>query len=329
MGVDTEVQNEAADLIWHYTDGRGLQSILENRVLWASSASFMNDFNELLSGSRLLADLFDREKKALDEPVRSDLERIIRFPSYSYSRAGKFILSGSERGDSLTMWRAYGREEISYSIGLDRSFALCPRTQRPGELHPFPPPGYYDEEYEYDEEGYRVSISGDPDSDFVDGGTWTAVVYDQTKQQQIISETFTKLREGVEKKRRAAASGKSGSNLHLFELFFHDQLHQIKDAGFEDEREQRVLMSVNPEWKYVRHRPSRFGYVPYLELGLPIENFEDPITASPQEMDQLPIRRINIGPTPYREEAKGSLLHLLELLGYHDVEVIVSEIPFR
>lgn len=329
MAEEIELDHDQdAELVWHYTDGRGLKSILENHVLWASSASFMNDFNELLSGSKLLADLFDSERKTLDVDVRNELDRIIGFSDFS--RHGKFILSASERGDSLTMWRAYGREEVSYSIGLESSVDLAPRIQRAGDMHPFPPPGYYEEEFEYDEDGYPILVSNDPDFDFIEGGAWTPVIYNEGEQEKLIRHAFATLRDQVRRSRASDGSDKTAESFFLPGYFIHEELHQIKDAGFADEREQRILMSVNPYWKYVLHRAGRFGYVPYLELGIPRAGdpgflAEDTV----QKMERLPIRKINIGPTPYRTEAKASLLQLLDLLGYHEVAVNVSEIPFR
>lgn len=315
-----------AELVWHYTNGQGLKSILENHVLWASSASFMNDFNELLSGSKLLADLFDSERKSLDVYVRKELDRIIDFSDFS--RQGKFILSASESGDSLTMWRAYGREEVSYSIGLESSIELSPRIQRAGDMHPFPPPGYYEEEFEYDEDGYPVQISSDPDFDFIEGGAWTPVIYNEGEQERLIRHAFATLRDQV--KRTSDSGEKTDEGFFPPGYFIHEELHQIKDAGFADEREQRILMSVNPYWKYVLHRAGRFGFVPYLELGIPRAGDSGVLPQGfVQKMERLPIRKINIGPTPYRAEAKASLLQLLDLMGYHEVTVGVSEIPFR
>lgn len=51
-------KNETA-LVWHYTDGAALMNILARNELWAGSAAFMNDTNELLSGSIQLRKHFD------------------------------------------------------------------------------------------------------------------------------------------------------------------------------------------------------------------------------------------------------------------------------
>jgi hypothetical protein len=43
----------------------------------------------------------------------------------------------------------------------------------------------------------------------------------------------------------------------------------FKNPGFEDEREVRVTWTVNPWWKFVLYRASRFGVTPYVEVGPP------------------------------------------------------------
>lgn len=40
-----------ADLVWHYTSGASLLSILQNDVLWATAAPFLNDAQEIAIGS--------------------------------------------------------------------------------------------------------------------------------------------------------------------------------------------------------------------------------------------------------------------------------------
>lgn len=41
------------DLVWHYTDGHGLVSILSGHALWATSSAFLNDRQEIALGGEL------------------------------------------------------------------------------------------------------------------------------------------------------------------------------------------------------------------------------------------------------------------------------------
>lgn len=116
-------------------------------------------------------------------------------------------------------------------------------------------------------------------------------------------------------------------------MALQSELNRIKDSGFSDERERRILAQVSPHWKYVLHRPGRFGLIPYVELGLPvggtIPSHRSFRPDGRPEMKRLPIRQINIGPTPFPEEARFGLQQLLNFKGYDDVKVGVSRIPYR
>lgn len=46
-----------ADLVWHYTSGASLLSILQNDVLWATAAPFLNDAQEIAIGYRRILEV--------------------------------------------------------------------------------------------------------------------------------------------------------------------------------------------------------------------------------------------------------------------------------
>jgi hypothetical protein len=157
------------------------------------------------------------------------------------------------------------------------------------------------------------------------------MVYEPDEQKRILAKALSELRQAHDEVRRESA----GTSLDFMrkQRSLFNQSNRIKDYGFRDEQELRVFAEAAPSWKYVLHRPGRFGLIPYIELGLPKggasgrnRDFSD---GGPQMMDRLPIRQINIGPTLFPEEAKFGLLQLLSFLGYHDVEVSVSPIPYR
>jgi hypothetical protein len=118
---DREMAGEG-DLVWHYSDGAGLRNMLENRVLWASSAAFMNDFKKLISGDDILNKLYAQIKEQVSEHHREELQQAVT--SFSSPREEKFILCGSDAPDSLTLWRYYGRDQVSFAVGLDRNVSL-------------------------------------------------------------------------------------------------------------------------------------------------------------------------------------------------------------
>lgn len=104
-----------------------------------------------------------------------------------------------------------------------------------------------------------------------------------------------------------------------------------KDKSFCDEREVRVVIEVNPSWKFISHRTNRFGLVPYAQLSSPrfdkAHNEECYIPAGIKL--RLPLRSVMIGPSDDTESKKQSLRLLLDDLGYGDVNIETSAAPFR
>ncbi|MGO4433279.1 hypothetical protein AB4Y88_08295, partial [Paenarthrobacter sp. RAF9] len=191
---------------------------------------------------------------------------------------------------------------------------------------PTPPDDYYDDKYDYSDDGERFTVN-DPDTVIVEGGEWKDVVSKPERQGEIISDVFHKLREGVEKN----FSPEDGRRwIWLFPYYMNEELDLIKSNGFIDERESRVIVWPNPAWKFVFHRAGPFGLIPYVKLtALGGENADPHETRFATAPGRLPIREIRIGPSPYSVEATSSLTQLLEFYGLHNVKVSCSEIPFR
>ncbi|WAH97400.1 hypothetical protein [Arthrobacter sp. MMS18-M83] len=178
-----------------------------------------------------------------------------------------FILSASSDGDSLTMWRYYGRDQVSFAVGLDRSETLVPVARFEKDSHPSPFADYYVDKYDLNDDGQILKhpngspvVNFDPDSMSILGGEWKLVVYDQAQQSKIVTEIFESLRRGVEKSISTPEDGRLG--IWFFPYFMNESLDLIKNDGFRDEREERIIVWLNPDWKFVFHRPGPFGLVP-------------------------------------------------------------------
>ncbi|ASN20124.1 hypothetical protein [Arthrobacter sp. YN] len=320
-------------LVWHYTNGAALMNILEKNELWASSAAFMNDANELLSGSLQLRQYFEEQRSSLPSQTVRDLEAYI--PDTRNRDRDSFVLSASSDGDSLTLWRNYGREHVSFAVGLDESVPLVPIAGCLDNQHPNPSPGYYDGMYEVDVDGSVLEhpngapvVVDDPDRVLIECSVWKSVVYDRDDQKQLIGKVFNNLRAGVEERR--GRSEESRRTFWLYPYLMNEDLEIVKNVGFQDEREKRVVVWLNPDWKFVFHRTGPFGLVPYVKLtsleGAETEPYETDYVTAP---GRLPIREIRVGPTPYGAGAVRSLKQMLDFQGFHDVTVSYSEIPFR
>ncbi|POH75369.1 hypothetical protein [Arthrobacter glacialis] len=326
--------NENSNLVWHYTDGAALMNIITNNELWASSAAFMNDVDELLSGNKELRKHFDEQRETLPEPVAQLLEQHI--PKEDSRTKDAFVLSGSTDPDSLTLWRNYGRHQVSFAVGFDKRVPLVPMIPTVPKdgievtEHPYPPSDYYENMYDSDAEGNVALhpdgspiVINDPDTERVENSGWKPVVYDQSQQKDLISEIFARLRQSAE----AATDGKSSIGFWMQLYLMNESLHLIKNAGFLDEKEERVVVWLAPDWKFVCHRPGPYGIMPYIKLTAPSEDDSDHRYAT--KPGTLPIQEIRVGPSPYSLAAVESLKQLLGFHGLHDVKVTYSEIPFR
>lgn len=317
--METWTTPEFADhsaLAWHYTSTVGLKGIIENHVVWATSAAFMNDADELKSGITALRGYFDKQKDSLSDAERSGfLDSGVLNPGSVFEN---YLLSASRDSDNLNLWRNYVGDEVGYAVGFRRDSRLVPMEQREGDSHPAPPPKYYDGEWDEDLDGHPFNIDPDPDQVLVQSSDWTDVVYIDGPNHAAVVDKFNQLESAFSEYERG----------RHFVLFPDNLVPSWKNAGFSSESEVRMLAPmVYPTWKFVKHRPSRFGLIPYIELTAEPADGEDRSFATTRA--PLPIEEIVIGPTTYRDDATRSLRLLLDISGYGSVKIRTSETPFR
>lgn len=302
--------------VWHYTSVDGLRGIVENDVLWATSHRFMNDSAEPHYATAVLRGIADTIATSLSVDARGRFDDFMKFAARSGLEA--FLLCAAREPDLLTVWRGYG-SSVSYAIELDASVPLLPIEQCKGDDHPSPPAGW-GPEYEYHDGGERTKIF-DPDQTHVESTVWGEVQYDSA-----IARTRV---EHIANLARSEPNDLSDNIVPFANLGGIDLL-QLKNAAFADERESRMVFEVSPRWKFVKHRTSRFGLTPYIEVsaatGADVRSARGDYlrTAS-----KLPIRSVTIGPSPLGPESTDALREYLEFRGYPDVPVARSETPFR
>lgn len=311
------------DVVWHYTDGHGLISILRGHCLWATASAFLNDQHEVGIGMRRLADRLVRvaENAELRARLAEWIDpRLTAGPAH----AQFFILSASQAWDSLAMWRLYGGARESYAIGLDA-------TARLGVLG----------------DGTPVT-----DAEFGAAGVylkrqpWERVRYTADDQDRLVDAVFDELPVQLDELRRMVREAASdaprwavlsdGGRPVLRELL--DNLEQavllIKHEGFVDEREVRqgVVLAAGPGrgeapalvGRLLRYRATAYGIAPYLCLtGGAGDDAVVPVAAP------LPIRAVALSPSPNGPAAVESVRSVLAATGYGDVPVLRSSIPFR
>jgi hypothetical protein len=107
-------QNEP-ELLYHYTDQKGLLGIIKDKCLWATHSQFLNDLSEY----RIV---FDALQKKIKAERNSNWANLLSGFLRARQMKGVFVSSFSDeqQGDSLAMWRGYSATAGGYSIGFDR-----------------------------------------------------------------------------------------------------------------------------------------------------------------------------------------------------------------
>lgn len=311
-------RNWPEGIVWHYTNAAGLAGIIRENVLWASSTAFMNDHHEMRTGAELLRSLLDRHKVHLEPKVRVDVQSMVHHAT-AQDRDRTFVACACKDPNNLTMWRSYTGPEVGFAVGLDTTKPLSMRRQRAMTDEMIEQLGFLD-----DDSKQEVINNARRD---LGSFTWREAVYHPEKQVRI---AWGRLRE-LESAAIARSSGRQPDRNELDVMSdIYDELQTFKHYGFEDEREMRVVCwaGLHTDLIYVKHRPSTYGVVPYVELCLPADSTINP-SERPESVRELPIVGIAVGPTPYPEEAATGVRELLRAAGRNSIAVIPSKVPFR
>ena len=295
-----ELQERQSKIIYHYTDGKGAQGILESQSLWATHYRYLNDFSELVIFRKALANwrsTFYREPQHVDRLLKGLLD-IFCGDQGKPSETEAYIVSFcDDKGDRLSQWRAYGRGD-GYALGFDRT-----------ELE------------ELKEEEFKINWL---DSIYID-----SVCYgDSEEMPEALIPDLNKFIGLLKDQYKGSATDDNVTDDVLNEMFqlFIKCLSRFKHKGFSEEEEIRLIVflpnltSGRREGdgrleKVIKFRASQNMLVPYIELF--------------GGKDTLPIKKIMVGPSPYVEIKKRSIQMLLKRKGINPGIVTISQIPYR
>jgi hypothetical protein len=119
--IEETQRKPTPDVIYHYTDYKGLHSILESGLLRFGDVFAMNDPSEIYHGMRVSVAALQRRVERTDSKVeRAFLDRYQRFTEAGLPEAAHFqVCCFSALGDSLSQWRAYADNGAGYALGFD------------------------------------------------------------------------------------------------------------------------------------------------------------------------------------------------------------------
>lgn len=292
------------DIVYHYTDSGGLLGILQNHQLWASASHVLNDEEEVKYGVGILRTAIDelRIEHALPIDITDHWTEIVDSAAFVQSLQGCFILSASTDNDSLSQWRNYaGNDGFCIGIRCEQLFS----DQAPNSRGSISIPG--------------LTTPG-----------WLPVIYDPQEQLRIVKDVLLKSsRKEMETLWKVTLEQiptipKSLEIIKGLEKGYDIMRLQrlvacLKHPAFKDEREIRFVMTLRDS-PQVHYRQASGRLVPYVVL-------HSNAGQHPKEQ-RLPIVSVRSAPT-VRAETSLVVTELLRSLGYDDVEVDKSTIPFR
>lgn len=113
-------------LLFHFTDAAGLMGILQNKTLWATRASYMNDSRELIHGMNLGKSVMEGLMKSEVSRFTLTWETALKRLEDGWLNADAYVTSFCPKTDESVHWLSYGRGGYGYAIGID--FTLLDQT---------------------------------------------------------------------------------------------------------------------------------------------------------------------------------------------------------
>jgi hypothetical protein len=114
--IQTNETNNPPEVLYHYTNQRGLLGIISDFEIWATKILYLNDTSEF----HLVFDIAkqDLEERSWASIIGNRKANALRRALDSWEWVNILVCSFSEDRDSLSQWRAYGDENSGYSIGF-------------------------------------------------------------------------------------------------------------------------------------------------------------------------------------------------------------------
>lgn len=299
------------EILYHYTDLRGLHGMFSSLKMWLSDAAYMNDPLEgtwvhqracaalhILGDSTLSEQTLAQIKAHLaapdlwDETLRT-AEDVgpLRFAALHDAFMPAFIASFTEEGDRLSQWRGYGAGGDGVAIGFDLTKLDLSIVESAFEDQSHPPA--------------LIKVEYDPEIQDEE------VMWIFKNAKSVFDDHESILSTNEHTKRRLP---------QLFHDVIRDALYwlrwEFKSPHYSEEKEWRLVS--NPMGFRHLTRVSNGHIVPYVEMPLP--------QTSDRPLNQLAIPEIVLGPR-CPPSAVRSIRGLLQNLAYP--KVVRSKLALR
>lgn len=309
------------DDVYHYTDVTGFISIMMKQEFWASHVSFMNDRTEYLHGKELFRKKLNEKiahtqgaKQMMFHRAMDSLDREMSDSICPTTGKDVFSISFTYDGDSLEMWRGYGKESgIAIGFSWEES-----NTSLPGMC--------LIREEVYEE--LLKKYNGNQDIVCPDGELLffpISVLYEDDKKNELVNRVIELAENYLE------CTGIGGDEVGILTAsqFLSDLIFKtnplLKHSGFKGENECRFIdnFSAGAKEDYRIYYRNRGGLIlPYVKYKMMDRNC--------RPMKQIPICDIVVGPGLKQQRVVDSVKYFLEKnnMEYLVDKVRASAIPY-
>jgi hypothetical protein len=278
-------------ILWHYTTGSSLISIISSGTMFATQVSCLNDSTEIRYSSKLLQNaLTNLRGSVLSDVVKMEfidraLENMKEDPDYpAQSGLPYFVSCFSLLEDDLSQWRAYGGGENGYAIGF-----------RAGDLRSTPI--------------LLIRVNYDPD-------------LHRQLAEEAAEATLRFFIEGLVKYGQNDRGEWSKVFLPVWDAALTQVAPFVKDPGFSSECECRIVKGFLPADLKSLHFTQKNSL---MSRHLPLRLGSEDLTST----SKLPIARILVGPSRHRHVSRISVDTLMRQKGYPTGLVSISASPFQ
>ena len=115
------IKDKETNLIYHYTDDKGLWGILSSGKFWINSVFNLNDPSEISHGVSIACNVFKHLASQLTAFDAEFVEKFTSLTRHGLRDIAKFYaLSFSFHDDDLAQWRSYANDGCGFAIGLNK-----------------------------------------------------------------------------------------------------------------------------------------------------------------------------------------------------------------
>jgi hypothetical protein len=284
---------------YHYTSLPGFKGILDNRCIWATSTSYLNDASEFRHALNIVRSIIGN--MFMENDYEGAFAWIVRECLSKIEEPSVYVASFSAKPDVLSQWRGYCPSGAGLCLGFDGDVVQNFCDQNSFHFKPC----IYEHE---DQLGAVLHIVSHCLAAF--------------PQHELSREEYEKLpaarQAAYEQQRYEYLSQGDGATVATNAAFalrnlILDLAPLFKHPGFHEELEWRII-ARQPQVP-IKFRANASYLAPYIELPL----LGDGLSS---------LREVIIGPNPNQSRCALSVEMALKSYGFDNVEVKTSTLPF-